>query len=731
MPTKNLVSDFGGVGDGQRQTLNITVASGSPTLTIVGATPFNAGTIAGKTIAVWNGSNYKSGVVQASPSPTSSVVTLDSNFSFSLTNSSSDVLWGTDNTSALTGVSGSWRSYAQTQTNPADIPILQIPDGNYAYFSSSSAGGALHYNVLNSAKVSGLSGVAANCKLMQFGNGEMRFGTNTAIVANRGYNTTQSGGNSVRLATAAAGATTTTVVDYNVTSNDGATWGSRVVVGRACLLAAYDVQAIYESYFGYPPNSFFFEWNVISAYNSGTGAITFQNPLTQAYKSTYPRWGLENTQFGSDQGGPFTMWIAPDGYNNTITLENITIDSPHNQCALHMRNWVGNNLIMSGPGLYPTQNDIVELNNCVYPSSLEVDKMTNQVTWNNCTIRRLQQQSASPNKMIINGGTIDILETAKYTEANNVSFANEATLALGVAAFGRSDRVVLNGCTGIALVKGNNGTTSDLGGSSGAGSQQNASDFYTFDTGVIKFLKTANDSAGGQGQQNLTRLFSPGSWIFFDTKYLDQVDDVYEDGTYCYVRFKNTTNWPYTPVLRLNAHPCPDLTVINCTGTAPELEDFNQAPARAPAFSYSKRTYTDDSNGTTVKTQPLVYGRLTTAKYNVTVAGSVTFNQSRFNNWTTYKTDYSTYTFQPTIGCVNTGLRVINGGSTATGAQGTDSIPNLTTTGQIWIAGTSSSGPIFSANSTGAVISAEIITDQGIPPAIPPAVAPLRLRLRA
>lgn len=176
MPTKNFVTDFGGVGDGQRQTVNITVTSGSPTLTVDTAI-FVSGDV-GKAISIVNGGNAKY-LATISGFTSSTVVTLNSNFSWSATASSADVLWGTDNTNAFTGASGSWRAYAITQTNPADIPILQIPDGNYC----ANLGGfnPLHEGVLNSVKVSGLSGTAANCKLMQLGSGEFRFGSNIAI----------------------------------------------------------------------------------------------------------------------------------------------------------------------------------------------------------------------------------------------------------------------------------------------------------------------------------------------------------------------------------------------------------------------------------------------------------------------------------------------------------------------------------------------------------------------
>ena len=738
MPTKNLVSDFGGVGDAQRQTVNITVTSASSTLT-VGTGIFVSGDV-GKMISIWNGGNFKNATISGFTSST--VVTLNSAVGFDATASSSDILWGTDNLSAFVGASGSWRAYARTQTNPADPPILQVPDGFYAAKFSANTGGGINDGVLNNSTIQSVSGIAANCKIATFNNGEIRFGGDPAIAPLGLYN----GGNSVRLQTASANSSTVTLTNPSGLDKNSATYGSRVVVGRVCLLAAFDMQGLNDSDYGYPPNSFFFEWNVISAYNSGTGVVTLQNPLTQAYKSTYPKWGPDDTSFaaghtqGSDQGGPFTMWVAPDGYNNTVTLENFTLDSPHNQSAAHIRYLVCNGLVMSGPGLYPTQNDIVTMNSCNYPQQLEVDKMTNQVTWNNCTINKLQQQSASPNKMYINGGSIQILETAKYTEANNVAFTGTAQLTVGVTSFGRTDRVVLNSCTGIATIARGGVSTDDLGGSSGVGSQANASSFFTFTGGVIKFLKTINDGTGGtgnSGQQNLTRGFMPGTWVTFDDKYIDQVTDVYEDGTYCYIQFANTTNWPFTPVARLKVHPCPDISVTNCTGASRYVESLNAAPRRSPFYSYFKQTYVADATGTTPKPSFSVLGRLVSGKYTVSTAytGALTFKVSQFDNWSTQKTDYSNYALGSTINMQTTGLRTLVAASSPTGTVAGDSVPDLTSIGQLWIGGGSVSNlPIFSANVSNGetpTIVVEFTMDQGIPPAVPTAVAPLRLRLRA
>lgn len=741
MPTQNLVDDFGGVGDAQRQTVNITVASGDPTLT-VGTAIFVSGD-AGKMISVWNGNNFLNTTISSFTSSTE--VELASNFTWNATTSSSDVLWGTDNTDAFTGASG-WRAYAQTQTNPADIPILEIPDGSYAYRSSAASGGALHYNVLNSVKVTGISGVAANCKLMQFSNGEMRFGTDVAVRANRGLqaNTAGIAGNSVRLQTVAATSPTVTLSNPSGTDAGGATYGNRIVVGRTCLIAAFDLQCTNEGEFGYPPNNYYFEWNKITAYDSGTGVVTLETPTTQQYKSTFPRWSKETTLFAADQGGPATLWVCPDGYNNTVTLENIMIDSPHNQCACHMRYVVLNNLDMNGgPGLYPTQCDIMEINDSVYTAGLEVDKLTNQVTWNNCTLNTLTQQSASPNRMIVNGGTINQLGTAKYTEANGVAFTGVAKVNVGVTSYGRAERLVLNNCTDIVTFQRSSASTDDLGGTP---VHADASDFYTFVDGVIKFLKTENDSAGGTGQQNLTRLFVPGTWILFDDKYIDQISDVYEDGTYCYVKFARTTDWPFTPVSRLSAHPCPDVTLNNCTGTAYEVEDYNNAPARTPWMAYSKRTYVAGASAATAPpsaARPILVGKLSTIKLTVTslfTGGSaLTFKQMQFDNGRYLKTsDYSLLSNLGNTINMKTGLnqtRLVANQAAGSNAQSGDTLFDFSTLGSdAWFYVNALSSPVFSANVTNGdtpTVTVEWIMDQGIPPAIPTAVVPLRLRLRA
>jgi hypothetical protein len=744
MAVKNLVSDYGAVGDAQKTTTNVTVVSGSPTLT-VGSSIFAPGDV-GKAITIWNALFVVGGLASFQTTiagyTSATQVTMGNNSTANITASSSFISWGTDNTLAFTGPSG-FRAWAQTQTNPADPPVLEIPDGVFGYKSSSAAGGGLHHNVINDMTIRGTSGNPANCKLMQFAPNEMRFGNDVPTVANRGLQ--NAGGNSARLQTAAAGASTVTLVDPAGTDSGGATYGSRIVVGRACLIASYDHQGLYESFFGYPPNSFFTEWNKITAYDTGTGVVTLETPLVQAHKSTYPRWGLLSTTSGADQGGPATIWVAPDGYNQRITIENLTFDCEQNQSSVLTRHVTLNNCLMEGPGVYPTQCDTFTATDCVFEDTLEVDKLVNIVTWNNCTHTKIQQQSASPNKMYYNGGSIRFMETGRYVEATGVDFTGPATLHVGASAYGRTDRVIINNCTNIAVIERGGSDTTDL---RIANSPVNASAWYTFVGGVMRFAKADSDGSSGTGhggQQNASRLFAPGAWVSFDNggdRYLDQVVDVYEDGTYCYIQWANTTDWPFTPVVKLKTHPCPDFTMRNCTGTAGNLEDFNNAPDRAPMYSYSRRTRTAGASGTTAEgggSFPFVFGALQYIKETVTVpyvaVGSLTHRFSQFTNWPVLKSDYSSLNIGgTTVNMKTAGVRTIAPNSAGTGAVSGDSLDDLSTSGTLWMYRAQNNGSVFSANVTNGetpTVITEISTDQGIPSPVQTAVMPLRFRLRA
>jgi hypothetical protein len=99
------------------------------------------------------------------------------------------------------------------------------------------------------------------------------------------------------------------------------------------------------------------------------------------------------------------------------------------------------------------------------------------------------------------------------------------------------------------------------------------------------------------------------------------------------------------------------------------------------------------------------------------------------SNLTSAATDFGS-----SVNAKISGTRVIRAATTPTGTQASDDLEDLTAEGEVIFVGTSNSYPVWSANVTNGetpTVTIEYIMDQGIPPAIPTAVVPLRLRLRA
>lgn len=714
MPTTDLVSGGngfagGGVGDGQRASITASITSGaSPVLTPTSATTtFSAGDVGKVIYVVYSSTSYPTNLT--SPTITAfnagtGAVTLSGTNATAATSVAMDILWGSSNSSALSA----FNTWALAQVGQT---VLTIPAGRFCVNSNPFV-----MPNRNLPDVKWIGAGAGSTIISHMVASEARLGGDIPI---KQKGLADAAGNSARLLTASAGLNTITLSNPSGTDGGGATYGSRMIVGRYCLIAGFDMQSVASGLFGYPPNFYFYEWNKITGYNSGTGVVTLQNPLTQAYKSTWPHWS-DGDSGHADQGGPATIWVAGADYDSTVELNDLTIDSPYNQTAILCRDVILRRVTHIGPGTYPTQCNNFTADTCVYPLSLEIDKCVNNVTFINSDLNILFFQSASPNILSVTGGTLkQSTGTPKRFTYDGIAFTGAAKLQVGAAAYGVTSFGDVRNCTGIVEFSRNSGNTGDVGA---------ATSFYSFNAGVMRFLKTDND--GISGQANPSRFFMPGAWISFDDKYIDQVVDTYEDGTYVYIQWRNTTDWLVTPIAQLKPHPCPDFTMRNCAGTALELEDWNQAPARIPLYSYSKRTYTADGTGTTVKTAPTILGRLTTIKLTVATPGSVAFNVSRFNNWNLYKTDYTSTAIGPAIACAFGGLRTVTGAAAPSGAQGTDVLPDLTSLGQLWSTpGQYFSGPIFSANGSNAVITMEINVDQGIPSAVA-ANQNARVRLR-
>lgn len=708
MPTKDLVADFSGAVNGVRTTITCSITSGTKALAIVsGVNPFAAGDV-GKAILLYGagsaGSRSDVALLSTITAVSGANITINDNALTTLSSASVEVLFGTDNTTPL----NNFNTWALTQ-NPSPV-TLTVPAGVVV---TNMTGSIRPFKGIKFLTVQGAG--KALTSFAQLDSGQLYFGGSDPVNHN---GLTDAGGNSARIYTALAGATTIQLKDI--------TYASKFAANRYIKITGFDMQGINNQPYGYPPNPFYYEDNYITSIAGDT--FNLLNPLANTYKETWPNWNSGDRTFEADPGGPATVYMPDASYDTEITLNDFTIDNPHFQSVAHGRKVILNRVSNTGgTGIYPTQNGYFEANSTDWPNAnLEMDKINGTIIFDACTVNIMHFQSATPDLCTIrNGCTI-----AQLSGTPKRLIASDSTIPIirvGPAAFGRCDEASFTNISGITSF--GSGSAS-LVGLHGGGTSAT----MTMTGGVISFAKSQND---GVAQENPTRVLVPGTWITLDDKLIVRVVDVTEDGTNVYIQTNLSGTWPFT-VSTIKVHPAPRITVRGCTGTAPELEDLNQAPARIPLYSYSKRTYVIGASSTTAANKPHMIGQLVTAKFNVTTAyvaaGALGFHESQFDNWTTYKSDYSTFSFPPFINMKVAGLRVMNAATTAAGTQSLDTGLDLTTPGQIWFAGDSNSGPASTAtvsNGETPTITVEFTMDQGIPPAVPTAVVPLRFRLHA
>ena len=126
----------------------------------------------------------------------------------------------------------------------------------------------------------------------------------------------------------------------------------------------------------------------------------------------------------------------------------------------------------------------------------------------------------------------------------------------------------------------------------------------------------------------------PGANIAWSGRYVFegpviQVMDVTQDSTNTYVYTSLTGGFPNLQLggitnFGMRTHPAPKFTCTNCTGSA-DAVDLSGAPAGAPLWSYSKRTYT----GSTAPGLVPIWGKMT----NITITPTVAYTGSSAINF--------------------------------------------------------------------------------------------------
>jgi hypothetical protein len=500
---------------------------------------------------------------------------------------------------------------------------------------------------------------------------------------------------SARIATVTAGASSVTLLNLSDSS--------KFAVGNYALMAGLDLMG-----YGYPPNPHYFEYVQITGIDSASGTVTFNVPLKNTYKSTWPTY-FAGSQFEADQGGPATLYALDPSWNTQVEYDGLTISRPNGQTYAVGKSVTYKDVTFTGENCgIPTENLVWQaINVTMLTCGIEADKLVGTVAFTGGTIHSITFQSSSIDLLTMDGTTVTgfINGTPKNAIIANSTIAN---FNPGAIAFGRSDQVT---CTNCELAAISPLGVVDRGGPGDPG----VNNVYTMAGGVI----TVPNSLAP------LRWAVPGTDAFWVGQYDNEgpftIVDVTQDATNTYVRTSMTGGFPSIPTyagkLYIRVHPAPQFTCTNCTGSADAI-DLSQAPAGAPIYSYSKRTY----SGATIVSTPGVHLWGTIVEAKMTIAQSYSGMQStlslnavaQFNNYPTISSNGSILYFGPIVNTKLLGERDVLPFS-VTGARSGDS---LSAPGSVWFTGPVA--PYLTTNvstessSVWPIITIEISTNQSV-----------------
>lgn len=481
-------------------------------------------------------------------------------------------------------------------------------------------------------------------------------------------------------------------------------------VGDYAVMGGFDIQGLWLAPSGAPPNLHYFEHVKVASKNSGTGQVCFDAPLANTYKSTWPMYNSGNV-FQADAGGPATLYFMPSSWNSELEVRGLTVNDNGNQVYARGRSVTYRDIVFTGSACaVPTENATWAVYDVFMAAcNIEIDKLVGAVTIVRTEGHFFKFQSSSVNSLTMQNSTADaVTGTPKIA---NISGSTLTSFAPGAYAYGRSDETVCTNCVLPTIT----GTAYTEKGPADIGMNIAAS----MSGGVITVPNTLN----------AVRWAVPGTNLFWQGAQRSEtsfrVVDVTQDLTNTYVTTTLAGGFPAVPLtggkLFIAVHPAPKFTCTNCTGSA-DAVDLAQAPAAAPLYSYSQRTYTQATLTSSAAAYSM-WGAITSYGVNVTsaYAGAQTplalHPASQFS-YPTIKADYSTGSYAPSVDLRAAGNRVITGatcpGAGCTGNQANDTglgFPEAST----WFTGPLT--PFISSNVSASgtfSVTITVQTDQGV-----------------
>ncbi len=682
--TKNIKTDYGAVGNGKRAATNLTIASGSPNLSTSGAI-FSNGDVGSVIIIPKAGASGNPLSTSILTFTDSSHVVLAANAGTSISAQSHIIYWGTDDSTKFANF--------QTDALADGTATLTIPSGIYLI---PSAGGFW-------VGISNITINMSDATLNEFSRGGSFF---------------QTAGTSARILETVIGASSVFLKTISDNSffhvNDWIALTSQEMQGDGGVSGTGG---------GYPPNWYNCEYHQIVSINTGTGEIALDSPIKFRHLSFLP--STSNSTY--DTGGPASIFNMHQNWNQVLTVNGGTIGGG-SQSQLIGKNLTFNNVVFEPTdGTDPSNSKDIVFSSCSL-GFIEADKDIENLTFTNCTISQLLQQSASINYLLVDGGSIDFVNG---TAAHNCTFRNSTitTMIIGPVGYGASKSLEITNC----VVSNNPATTiggvfvnlSDFSFSNGRFSTPisggNNGELFKFAVTGANVFFNGTGSGGPPNFGNPMRITSVGT---------DGINNFFGNSALSQLPVYSGAGSP--TATKIVTHPCPSLTVRGSTGCS-DIVDFSQALGNRPIYEYSRRTYIGNIGHSSPGAN--VWGKLVFIKINVTTAyvgSSSTLLVHIANQFGTFVMDDANVATQwdIVIDLKTAGLRTITP-SAVTGSVGADSIPTVASfaTGNVWF--TSGLTPylgtdISSGTTAMPVFTVEIQANQGLPLA-----APLQMRLHA
>lgn len=698
MPTKDIKTDYGAVGDGQLQTLTVSFTAGQFTLTVFSNT-FSSLDV-NKKIAIENWivadpSNPLGAIINTITavgafSGGSQTLTLSGDAAaLSATSATKQVEWGTEDT-------GAFISFFTAFAGQTGV-ILTIPAGRYC----------MARRGLSTVIFQGILGLTVNGSgspviTDMLGAGGYFLGSTLSIL----FNDNQA---EARIQTISAGATTL----HMVTVADAAKYS----VNTWCWMTGFDTQG-----YGNPPNPYWAEYVFITAVDLVGGTVTIQSPLRNSYKSTWPNWvtgfpgtGAPNyTGGGFSLGGPATLYLIHQDWNATHVYNNVNFKLTPTLINVNCRDATFSGCTFEAFGPNCSQQINFTVDGATIPISWEIDKGTTNFFLSNSTIRGLNFFSAWPDNATLNNVTIqnDLNNSPKSFTAANCTFPTG--VGFGPSSFGNGNSVNISNTSFAGQTVVGGVSESDLTGTGG----------YSMSGGIISRLK-----AGGTGAQpqwaTPDHYFYIGSRFGFENTPL-KVLDVWDNGTTLFIQTDQTGGFPplVSPATTYSARTgqIRDFSFSNCTG-CDDANSWSAVITGQPQFSQWHLTYSGNIGAANSVHQFNAVGKVISVKITVAAGYSAgTFNLN--SPFVVTKPANTAVFWNPVIDLTTPGVRTITPSSTV--SLGTDSGLALPNSGALRIPENQMTAAMSGVTGSGSV-TLEILTDQGFTSS----VVPLQLRLHA